>query len=226
MNCGLGAIELIELGRGGAFNLAHRPFLANRPGLGQFEFLADAGSFITGTLKGVFDTMGSLVSAVTGPISGGLGFVLSGAAGIAIDIPIIGSLLSQAFLMIKAVIDFSLALPAEILRGIGSIFGALKALFDGKKPEEKKTDLEKAKDILVGKAPGAVSKDVSAMLSLAMGRLLGGADGGDGGIAPPGVVPPRIVTTPVPSGPSSLEKALLYGVPVAAGTVALVLLLK
>lgn len=152
----LGAIELIELGRPAPrpHPGLRRPFLASRGArLGQFDFLADIGSFLAGAFEFLFKTLADIVSVPLDLASQGVGVLFDGLAGFLANIPILGELASQLLLVGKAVIQWGLSVPGLLLEGIGNVFGEVKKAIDATStPAEAAADEAAAKSKILDKA--------------------------------------------------------------------------
>lgn len=211
----LGAIELIELGAPRRVPTTRRPFLSNRmsgPRLG-IDFLADIGSFLTGTFEFLFKTLASVVNVPLDLASQGTGLLFDGLAGLLVNVPILGVLASQVLLLTKSIIQWGLSVPGLLLGGLGNIFGDIKKAIDSTKtPDQKKSDEQQAKDKILESA----QKKGGDPLKNAVSQALAGQ-------APSGAtnVPPQ---QPIPAGAEGLgisgpdlNQILGIGLPVAGG---------
>jgi len=225
----LGAIELIELGspapRPDAFR---RPFLASRfprplstgATLGQLDFLASVGSFLTGAFEFIFKNLAKLINVPLDLASKGIGVLFDGLAGFLRNIPIVGVLAAELLLVGKAVLQFGLSVPGLLLNGIGNIFGEVKGAIDATKTvEQKKTDEKAAEGNILKKA----EEKGGEPLKNAVGDAIGGRP-------PSNTTPPPNPSQPLPPGAdqvgtnvgkSQLTEILETGLPIA-GVAALV----
>lgn len=226
----LGAIELIELGSARrALTSSHRPFLAARyprphgsgPALGQLDFLASVGSFLSGAFEFLFKNLASLVSVPLDLASKGVGALFDGLAGFLSNIPIIGVFASELLLVGKAVIQFGLSVPGLLLKGIGNVFGEVKKALDvTKTPAQKAADEKKANDNILSKAQ---AKGGDPLMNAVKDALLGKP--------PSNTTPPPNPPNPLPPGgetvgtsigqSSDADQILKVGLPIA-GAAALV----
>lgn len=227
----LGAIELIELGSARrALTSGNRPFLAARyprphgpgPALGQLDFLASVGSFLSGAFEFIFKNLASLVNVPLDLASKGVGVLFDGLAGFLSNIPIIGVLASELLLVGKAVIQFGLSVPGLLLKGIGNVFGEVKKALDvTKTADQKKADEKKANDNILNKAQ---AKGGDQLKSAVQQALLG---------KPPTNTTPPPANNQLPAGVSDvgtglggtdLNEVLKVGLPIA-GAAALVFMI-
>lgn len=231
----LGAIELIELGDMfprimKPYNLdpGRRPFMASRyprvpcgPGLGQLDFLAGVGSFLTGAFEFIFKTLASIVNVPLDIASKGVGVLFDGVAGFLKNVPILGPICAELLLVGKAVIQWGLSVPGLLLNGIGNIFGEIKNAIDAtKSPAEKKKDADIGKENLLRKAG---EKGGPALKNAVQSAIAGKAPEGVTGV-------PALQNQNLPPGADQigvsrdLDQILAIGLPVA-GAAALALVL-
>jgi hypothetical protein len=194
----LGAIELIELGSARrAVDAARRPFLSSRypressgPVLGQMDFLASVGSFMTGAFEYLFKTLADLISVPLDLASKGIGILFDGLAGFLRNIPIVGVLAAELLLVGKAVIQFALSVPGLLLNGIGNIFGEVKDAIDAtKSAEDKKNDEKAAENKLLEQAKNKGGEPLMNAVKDALG-----------GKPPSNTTPPPKPPQPLPPG--------------------------
>lgn len=231
----LGAEELIELGKPGRpkpFMSARKPyfrrdsakpFLGNSsgPGLGQLDFLAQVGSFLANFLAGAFSVLSQIVNVPMNILASGVNIIFTNVASLISEVPIIGTVASQIFLLANSIIKFGLQVPGELLGGISNVFAGIGKALDTLAPSKKAAAETDAKNKIMERTPDGLKAAVSAALS---GTNPGAAAPGSGGV--PGA------TTPAAAGASSgavgagsgLETAIAVGaVAVAGGTLLLLL---
>ena len=220
----LGAIELIELGATRQRHAGRVPFLSNRspymagPRLGQLDFLAGVGSFLTGAFEFVFKTLASLVNVPLNLASQGIGVLFDGVAGLLKNVPILGEIAAELLLLGKSVLQWGLTVPGMLLNGVGNVFGEIKKAIDATRTSsEKKSDEDAAKKKILDKAQQKGGDELKNAVSSALS-----------GDAPAGVtnVPAK---QPLPPGAddvgkSDLDRVLEIGLPVA-GAAALAFML-
>jgi hypothetical protein len=221
----LGAIELIELGSARrALTSSNRPFLAARyprphgpgPALGQLDFLASVGSFLSGAFEFLFKNLATLVNVPLDLASKGVGVLFDGLAGFLSNIPVIGVLASELLLVGKAVIQFGLSVPGLLLKGIGNVFGEVKKALDvTKTPDQKKADEKKANENILNKAQ---QKGGDPLKNAVQQALLGN---------PPSNTTPPPANNQLPAGVqdvgaglggTDLSEVLKVGLPIAGAT--------
>lgn len=230
----LGAIELIELGNAipsvskpYRFDHGRRPFMSSRyprasrgPELGQLDFLASIGSFLTGAFEFIFKTLANLVNVPLDIASKGVGVLFDGVAGFLKNVPILGPICSELLLLAKAVIQWGLKVPGMLLTGIGNVFGEIKNAIDAtKSPAEKKKDEDIGKENLLRKAK---EKGGPALENAVRQTIMGETPDGVTGIPPKNTVLPK--GSDDIGASSDLEQILGIGLPVA-GAAALALVL-
>lgn len=222
----LGATYLIELGSNRHFSVAvpHRPFLSNYPKarLGQFDWLADVGSFLAGMFSTIFHALGTIVNIPLDLASKGLGYLFDGIAKVIGQIPIIGELLAGIVLVGKTIIQWVLKVPGMILNGIGNLFDeAKKAIDKFRTPAQAKKDESAAKSKLLD----AAEKKGGELFKSAISKVLEGKKPDDVKGVPAGepMPVPGAENIGVPES-SDLTKALNIGAPIAGGALLLLLL--
>lgn len=231
----LGAEELIELGKPGRpkpFLSARKPyfqrdrrasFLGNgsRAGLGQLDLLAQVGSFLAKFLSGAFSVLAQIVNVPANILASGVNLIFTNVASLIEDVPIIGTVAAQIFLIANSIIKFGLQVPGELLGGISNVFEGIGKALDTLAPSKKAAAETDAKNKIMERTPDGLKEAVSAALS---GTHPAASAGGYGGV--PGA------STPIAAGASSgavgagsgLDTAIAVGaVAVAGGTLLLLL---
>jgi len=221
----LGAIELIELGSARrALDTSHRPFLAARyprphgsgPALGQLDFLASVGSFLSGAFEFLFKNLASLINVPLDLASKGVGVLFDGLAGFLSNIPVIGVLASELLLVGKAVIQFGLSVPGLLLKGIGNVFGEVKKALDvTKTPEQKKADEKKANENILNKAQ---QKGGDPLKNAVKDALLGKPPSNTTPPPANNQLPPGAQDVGAGLGGTDLGEVLKVGLPIAGAT--------
>lgn len=230
----LGAEELIELGkprrekpflaarkpyfqRGG-----ERPFIGNsNRSLGQLDLLADVGSFLAKFLAGAFSVLAQIVNIPTNILISGVDLIFTNVASLIGEVPIIGTVAAQIFLIANSIIKFGLQVPAALLGGISNVFAGIGKALDTLAPSKKAAAEKDAKDKIMDRTPDPLKEAVSAALSGTNPAPQAGA--GSGG--QPGAIPPT--ATGASSGAvgagSGLETAVAVGAVIVAGGTLLLL---
>lgn len=225
----LGAEELIELGkprREKAFLSARKPyfrreeakpFIGNsKPRLGQSDFLAQVGSFLVKFLAGAFSVLAEIVNIPMDILAADVDLIFTNVSSLIAEVPILGTVVAQIFLITNAVIKFGLEVPAQLLGGISHVFAGIGQALDTLAPSKKAEAQKDAKDKIMERTPDELKEGVSAALS---GNRPTSPGGGIGSGGSPGATTPN--ATGASSGAvgagSGLEKAIAVGALVVVG---------
>lgn len=177
----LGAIELIELGNSrSSAPTMRRPFLSGRRmftggvpeqspqlaqlqnpfQLGQLDWIAGLGSFLSGMFASLFNGLSDMINPLIDALSQGVGYIFDGVAGLLANIPIVGVFASQLVLVGKAVIQWGLSVPGMLLDGAGFVFEEIKGAIDAVMTDDEKKEAEgEAKKKILDKADEMGGKD-------------------------------------------------------------------